>query len=95
MWFEPAGQASTAVAVFTACTASRNEQSPSVLSSSAVVVTLIGVAADAGAAPLHEIALIAASRMSTATGPMMRCRSAMTPPPGVASARIIGPRPAQ
>jgi len=47
----PAGHASTVASVLAARTASRSEQSPSLFSSSAVVVTLI-VAAPAGCAAI-------------------------------------------
>lgn len=50
----PAGQASTAASPFAAMTASRSAQSPSVLSSSTFVLTLI-VAAEAGLAATSRV----------------------------------------
>src|SRR3954471_20055106 len=80
MWLEPAGQASTAAPVFTVCTASRSEQSPSALSSSALVVTVIDVAAPAGGASVNETRPKAASNATTTNRGVMRNFLAMTPP---------------
>ena len=61
----PAGQASTAVSVLAACIASRNEQSPSLFSSSLVVVTVIPAALAKWQGAVDEVVLRAITAEDT------------------------------
>lgn len=70
-WPEPAAQASTAVSVFAAITASRREQSPSLLYSSVVVLTVM-VAAQASGLGNAAQTVAAPSRPTSRPRPSQR-----------------------